>query len=444
MNDNLNVERNKRLLMRLANLNQKYKSNTITSEDFTETGATYSMNVVANNILGTNISSKMKVVDYKIDMDGRLVIIGDGGDVVVTEFYIGSGFDDNVWDIIKTSDDKYLAGGSFTTYSGESTKYLVKLTSGGTIDTSFNSGNGFDNYVSSIQQTTDGGYLIGGYFTTYSGQSANYIIKLKSGGTIDTSFNSGSGFDGYVSSIQQTTDGGYLIGGNFTTYSGQSANHIIKLTSGGTIDTSFNSGNGFGSYVYSIQQTTDGGYLIGGEFTTYSGQSANHIIKLTSDGTIDTSFNSGSGFDGVVYSLYETTDGGYLIGGGFTTYSGQSANYIVKLTSDGTIDTSFNSGSGFDNTVIEIIKTTDGGYLIGGGFTTYSGQSANYIVKLTSDGTIDTSFNSGSGFDGYVYSIYETTDGGYLIGGNFTSYSGVISNYIIKLKPDGTNITISE
>ncbi len=191
------------------------------------------MNVVANNILGTNISSRMKVVDYKIDMDGRLVIIGEGGDVV-TEFNIGSGFNGDVSVLIKTSDGGYLVGGDFTEYSGQTANYIIKLKSDGAIDDSFNVGSGFDQYVNSLIETTDGGYLVGGWFNTYSGQTANYIIKLKSDGAIDDSFNSGSGFNEIVNSIIETTDGGYLVGGEFTTYSDQTANRIIKLKSDGS------------------------------------------------------------------------------------------------------------------------------------------------------------------------------------------------------------------
>ncbi len=100
----------------------------------------------------------------------------------------------------------------------------------------------------------------------------------------------GTGFNGAVRIIINTTDGGYLVGGNFSSYSGQTANRIIKLKSDGSIDTSFNSGSGFNSTVYSFTETTDGCYLVGGFFTSYSGQTANRIIKLKQIGETNTIF----------------------------------------------------------------------------------------------------------------------------------------------------------
>ena len=401
---------------------------------------------------GTYIISDLSAGTYSVtvyDLTSPMCMVE--GSVTVSDgavaFNIGSGFNDNVWDIIKTSDDKYLAGGSFTTYSGESTKYLVKLTSGGQIYETFNLNGGFNNMITCLCETTDGGYLIGGNFTTYSGVTANRIIKLLSNGTIDTSFNSGTGFGaGSVSSIIETIDGGYLIGGSFTGYSTTTANRIIKLLSNGTIDPSFNSGTGFDNFINKIIKTPDGGYLCSGAFTTYSGVTANRIIKLLSNGTIDPSFNSGTGFGGngtTTFAMVRTSDNSYLIGGSFTTYSGVTANRIIKLLSNGTIDTSFNSGTGFGaGSVSSIIETIDGGYLIGGSFTGYSTTTANRIIKLLSNGTIDPSFNSGTGFDDTIYcSSFDLINNTYLLCGLFTTYQGTTYNRIIQLNQDGSSNT---
>ena len=440
--DNINNSQNKRMLARAGNLNLKYLNNTISSTDFSKTATTYEQTYVSNLIANTNIHTTMKIVDYKIDMDGRIIVIGEGGEEIVLN--IGSGFDNYIQTLLQTTDGGYLVGGDFATYSSVPTNFIIRLNQDGGIDNTFNSGSGFDDSVISLQQTTDGGYLVGGDFISYSGQTANRIIKLKSDGSIDDTFNSGDGFNEYVNSLTETTDGGYLVGGGFISYSGQTANRIIKLKSDGSIDDTFNSGSGFDNTVWSLLQTTDGGYLVGGYFTLYSGQTANYIIKLKSDGSRDTSFNSGSGFDDSVISLQQTTDGGYLVGGDFISYSGQTANRIIKLKSDGSIDETFNSGDGFDDYVQTLLQTTDGGYLVGGNFTSYQGQTANRIIKLKLDGDIDDSFNSGSGFDNYINSLLQTTDGGYLVGGYFISYSGQTAKRIIKLKSDGTSNTISE
>ena len=194
-------------------------------------------------------------------------------------------------------------------------------------------------------------------------------------------------------------DGKILVGGDFTQYSGVTANYIIRLNTDGTIDNTFNSGSGFSNGVSSMAiQSGDGKILAGGDFTQYSGVTANFIIRLNSDGTIDNTFNSGSGFNGYVTSIAIQSDGKILIGGSFTSYSGITANYIIRLNTDGTIDNTFNSGSGFSNGVSSMaIQSGDGKILAGGDFTQYSGVTANRIIRLNTDGTIDNTFNSGSG-----------------------------------------------
>lgn len=363
-------------------------------------------------------------------------IIPIGEDIT---FNFGTGFNNLVYSTLKTGDG-YLLGGDFSTYSGASKNKIVKLTPSGSIDTSFNIGTGFSNVVYSTLKTYDDGYLVGGDFTSYSGVSINRIVKLTSTGDVDTSFNIGAGFDNYVYPMIKTSDNNYMIGGLFSSYSGVSANRLIKLTPTGTIDTSFSIGTGFNNLILSIVETSDNGYLVGGYFTSYSGISANKIIKLTSTGSIDTSFVIGTGFNQDVYTIIKTNDGGYLVGGNFTTYKGTTTNKLVKLTSNGSIDASFNVGTGFNNYVYTITPTNDGSYLVGGDFTTYNGVSINRIVKLTANGSIDTSFNVGSGFNQVAVSINIISNQLYLISGAFTSYNGTTVNRILFVDNLG-NIT---
>ncbi len=155
---------------------------------------------------------------------------------------------------------------------------------------------------------------------------------------------------------------------------------------------------GFNQAVYSIVADASGSLYVGGNFTTYSGSTANYITKLTPSGSIDTSFNTGVGFNGAVHVIRIDNSGSLYVGGAFTTYSGSTnINRIVKLNPNGTRDTSFNAGTaGFGNTVIDIQFDSTGSLYVGGGFTTYSGSSANYITNLKTDGTRDTTFITSS------------------------------------------------
>ena len=99
---------------------------------------------------------------------------------------------------------------------------------------------------------------------------------------------------------------------------------------------------------------------------------------------------------------------------------------------------SFNIGTGFNNTVRVINIQPDGKILVGGGFSTYNGTTRNRIIRLNSNGSIDTSFNIGTGFNGNVFTIDIQPDGKILVGGDFTTYNGTTSNRIIRLNPNGS------
>ena len=139
-------------------------------------------------------------------------------------------------------------------------------------------------------------------------------------------------------------------------YGGIPASYIIGLNSVGSIDESFIYGNGFNGEVRTIAIQSDGKILVGGGFISYDGTPSNYIIRLNSDGSVDNTFVTGTGFDGFVYTIQIQTNGKILVGGKFSSYDGTPSNYIIRLNSDGSIDNTFNIGTGFDSivTIIEL------------------------------------------------------------------------------------------
>ena len=287
-------------------------------------------------------------------------------------------------------------------------------------------------------------YYFGGSFTTFSGATQNRLIRLNSDGSKDTSFNIGTGFSGGTATvvpIALQSDKKVLVGGDYTTFSGASQNRLIRLNTDGSKDTSFNIGTGFGgggNSTLSIGIQSDGKVLVGGAYTTFTGSSQNRLIRLNSDGSKDTSFNIGTAFNQLIGSIAIQSDGKVLAGGAFTTFTGSSQIRLIRLNSDGSKDTSFDIGSGFDVTINSIAIQSDGKVLVGGGFTTFTGSSQNRLIRLNSDGSKDTSFDIGTGFGGTVNSIALQSDGKVLVGGIFTTYQGITSLYSILLNSDGS------
>ena len=360
-----------------------------------------------------------------------------------TSFDIGSGLNTTVRSIAVKSDGKIFAGGNFTRFSGTSQNRILK-TSNYSLDTSFDIGTGFNSNVNSLSIQSDGKILVGGAFTTFTGATQNRLIKINTNGSKDTSFDIGSGFNGAVKNTATQSDGKIMVGGEFTTFTGSSQNYLIRLNSNGSKDTSFDIGIGFdrngllGTSVESIAIQSDGKILVGGLYSRYSASTQNNLIRLNSDGSKDSTFNIGSGFNNTVLPTKIQSDGKILVGGSFTTFTGSSQNYLIRLNSDGSKDTTFNIGSGFNTVVRSIDIQSDGKILVGGDFTTFTGATQDRLIRLNSNGSKDTSFNIGTGFDSVIRSIDIQSDGKILVGGDFTTYQGVSSFRNILLNSDGS------
>ena len=241
------------------------------------------------------------------------------------------------------------------------------------------------------------GYYVGGDFTEFSGIAQNYLIKLNTDDSKDTSFDIGSGFNSPVRSIASQSDGKVLVGGLFTEYSGSSQIKLIRLNSDGSKDTSFDIGSGFDSNVDSIEIQSDGKILVLGNFSTFTGSTQNNLIRLNSDGSKDSTFDVGTGPNSLLWSGKLQSDGKILVGGAFTTFNGSSQNALIRLNSDGSKDTSFDIGTGFFSSggarIQSIGIKTDGTILAGGLFQTYKGVSSINFISLNNDGSINKTFN---------------------------------------------------
>ena len=227
-------------------------------------------------------------------------------------------------------------------------------------------------------------------------------------------------------------DGKILVGGEFTSYNGTTQNNITRLNADGTRDTGFTIGTGFNDNVYAIVLQSDGKILVGGEFTSYNGTAVNRIIRLNADGTRDTGFTAP--INDLVARIALQSDGKILIVGRFT-------NHIARLNTNGTVDSGFTIGTSFvpvssvvfTETESSLTLQSDGKILVGGSFTSYNGTAVNRIARLNADGTIDTGFTIGTGTTGTPWTFALQSDGKILVGGSFTSYNGTDVNRIARL-----------
>lgn len=405
--------------------------------------------------------SKEGVQTIKIDSNGDLMIGGsftgfyNGSEVnrvvflnsdgtLKTNFDIGSGpASASVLSLECDEEGSWFIGGSFSVFNGQNQGRLAKINSDGEHDIAYlSSGIGFDNSVLNILPLPNQKIIVGGNFNKFNGTAVSKITCLLEDGSIDTSFNTGkTGANYLVKTTVLQADGKIVIGGNFTKYNDILTNRIIRILSDGEADNSFNIGEGFNGQVYALAVQTDQKIIVAGAFTKYNGSTLNNsrVLRLLPDGTKDNNFNIGLGADGTIEAIVVQSDGKILLGGHFKTFNAQPFSGIVRLNPDGSIDSSFNIRNGFDKYVYAMALQSDQKIIVGGSFLAFDGISQKRIVRLNTDGSLDVTFESGTGFSkGDIRSILVQPDDRILIGGTFSgTYKNVVSSRLIRLMPSG-------
>src|SRR6185436_542770 len=173
----------------------------------------------------------------------------------------------------------------------------------------------------------------------------------------------------------------------------------------GSLDTEFSSLASANAAVNALLLQTNGSIVVAGDFTELGSVPRNRLARLRSNGVLDFTFDIGPGADGSIRALGLQSDGRLLVGGLFHTINGTNRNGIARLSSDGKVDISFDPGSGADNPIFALLVQPDDRVLVGGSFSTFRNIQHPGLIRLNTNGTIDVSFNVGSGINGIVYAI---------------------------------------
>ena len=370
-----------------------------------------------------------------VDRNG-IAMLQDNG-ILDSNFNPGAGVNNSIYTSAILNDGKIMIGGEFSLYNNYERKNMAKINSDFSIDNTFNPTIGPNQNIYSLLIQPNGKIIIAGDYTSYADVSSTRITRLNTNGTIDPSFNAGAGPNNgiFVTTLQD--DGKILIGGWFTAFNGTAIKAIARLNSNGTLDNTFNPGTSASSDIYSITLQSDGKIIICGEFTSFNGTPRNRIARLNANGTIDLSFNPGTGANQRIEAAVLQPDGKIIIGGLFTSYNNITINRIARLNADGSLDTSFSPGAGANNNIQALALQPDGKVLVAGKFTTFNSSSRNRIVRLNTNGSLDNSFNIGTGTDNGIKTIAIQDDGKVIIGGEFTSYNGNLTNRLARLNVNG-------
>lgn len=374
---------------------------------------------------------------YETSFRNNIARIHGDGSLDKTIFDVtGNGLNGYLWTTTIQPDGKILAGGLFKSYNGKLGANITRINRDGSVDPTFNPGHETDDWVEAIQPLNDGKILVAGYFKKFNGVTTYGLIRLNADGSLDNTWKYGDK-EMQLEAILLEPDGKIIIGGYIEEYNKVKVNGIARLFPDGSVDSTFLPSKNMdaGSDLFKLVRQPDGKIIVAG-FLSYAGTTAQNIIRLNADGTLDKSFNPGTGTNTGILAVGLQQDGKIIIGGVFTSFNGKPVNRIARLNADGSLDPTYQIGSGTDSYINTISVQENGKAIIGGGLKTYNGTKVNYICRLNTDGTVDSVFKSGNGTDFPVYTTTLQNDGKIIIGGNFTNYNGTGRNGIARIIGD--------
>ncbi len=347
---------------------------------------------------------------------------------------------DEAQSIQQTSDGGYIvAGYTGSKGNGDLDVWLMKLDETGNEIWDRTFGGAFEEKANSVQQTSEGGYIICGY-TTSSGNGSwdVWLIKTDVNGKEEwNQIYGGSSYDiGY--SVIQTRDGGYMIAGLNNSQGDLNNGWIIKTDSKGKMEWDKIYGGPADDFFFELQQTTDGKYVFTGATDTQIQQNGTRdlwLLKTDTEGNMEWSKTfDGNNDKDFGRGVQETSDGGFLVTGNKRHSTGKREIWLLKTDSYGDKEWDKVLSDGKDALSRSIQPTTDGGFVISGFIDNNDTGDMDFcLIK------IDNSYNR-QWLDSFgksnqyeeAFSAHETTDGGYIIAGFTTLSENNKDFYIVK------------
>jgi hypothetical protein len=347
--------------------------------------------------------------------------------------YGGTGIEEG-YSVQQTADTGYIVAGTTSSYGNYTQVYLLKTNPAGDTLWTKNYGGMWQDWGSSVQQTSDGGYIVLG-----SNDSPQfYLIKTNATGV--TLWTRTYGWQNWAEgrSVRQTADGGYIIAGSTYLDSRYTDQFFLVKTnsSGDTLWTRIYGGSNLerGDYV---QQTFDGGYIAAGMTWSFGNQQQVYLIRCDAFGdTLWTRTYGGANWEWG-HSVQQTSDTGYIIAAGTSSFGKGCQVYLIKTNASGdTLWTRTYGGPGYDEGW-SVQQTTDGGYIVAGETRSFGDSDQVYLIKTNASGDTLWARTFGGADVDYGFCTQQTLDGGYIIAGSTTSFGDSSQVYLIKTDANG-------
>ncbi len=357
----------------------------------------------------------------------------------------GGGADDMARSVRQTHDGGYILAGSTRSFgAGEEDVYLIKIGADGNEGWSKTFGGTRGDEAWSVQQTTDGGYIVAGRNSSVRRDGDVYLMKTDANGSeVWSKTFGGTDSDGGFS-VQQTSDGGYIVAGVTESFGeGWDDVYLIKTDADGNEGWSRTFGGLGRELLSSVQQTSDGGYILAGfsnSFGTGESDWDAYVIKTDGNGREVWSRIFGGDWNQYSHSAQETSDGGSIVAGTTCTFgAGPFDIFLIKTDADGNEAWSRTFGGKAMDEGYSVQQTTDGGYVVAGNTDSFgAGDGDVYLIKTDADGNEVWSRTFGGTDVDYGNSVQQTSDGGYVVAGITWSFgAGAWDVYLIKTDQNG-------
>ncbi len=336
--------------------------------------------------------------------------------------------------VLPLPDGSAIIGGWFSSVQNDAFQSfarggITRIKANGDVDPDFATAGGANSLpLRGLARQPDGKILVLGPFSTFNGAAHNRLVRLNTDGSLDSTFNIGTGADAAVRVVLLQPDGKIIVGGEFTYFDGVAREYLARLTADGTLDTTWTGPNFEGWSVKSLALQADGKLLVSGDFYFTGSTLKSGLCRLNTNGALDTTFSgiadgfkSGQFIDGPDRIVVQP-DGQIIVAGGFTHYNGIARASIARLTSTGELDANFAPVA--NGAVNALVYLPDGGVLLGGAFTDINGTAVSRLARLSASGVVDAAYAAAGGHASAVEDLALTADGRVLLAGNFASFQG--------------------
>ncbi|UCE37750.1 MAG: Ig-like domain-containing protein [Thermoplasmata archaeon] len=416
---------------------QDFNNGTLTDLNVTSTGE-LKLNLQANYIKDDFFDCYY--IEEKLNLDINTIL----GEIKLKKInQTFGGVDEDVgYSINQTSDGGYIITGYTLSYGGYDV-WLIKTNSTGDEEWNTTFGGGWDEDEGrSVQETSDGGFIITGVTYSISPDGDVWLIKTNDTGVEEWSNNYGGSLGDVGNSVQQTPDGGYIIAGQTASWgAGNNDAWLIKTDSGGDLKWNRTFGGSFGDVGQEVQVTSDKGYIITGSTSSWgAGKADAWVIKVSGLGSEVWNKTLGGEGSDYGYSVQETSDGGYIMTGYTNSFGANNYNaWLIKTDSSGNELWNESFGGSDDDRGYSVQETSDGGFIVTGKTNSYSvGSSDLWLIKINSSGIEQWNRTFGGSLGDNGQEVRETSDGGFIITGGTSSYgAGGSDVWLIKTNDTG-------